>query len=46
VDDATVQEQFRLHLHRGLGYLAADRGIRSIGGLARKAGDSTDQHAA
>ncbi|WP_334162669.1 DNA sulfur modification protein DndE [Phenylobacterium sp.] len=36
LDDATLAEQFRLHLHRGLGYLAADRSIRSIGGLARK----------
>ncbi len=36
IDDATVQEQFRLHLHRGLGYLAADRAVRSISGLARK----------
>jgi DNA sulfur modification protein DndE len=36
VEEATVQEQFRLHLHRGLGYLASDRGIRSIGDLARK----------
>lgn len=36
LDQATVQEQFRLHLHRGLGYLASDRSVRSIGGLARK----------
>lgn len=36
VDESTVQEQFRLHLHRGLGYLAADKEIRSIDGLARK----------
>ena len=36
VDDTTVHEQFRLHLHRGLGYLAADRSVRSISGLARK----------
>lgn len=36
LDHATVHEQFRLHLHRGLGYLASDRNIRSIGGLANK----------
>lgn len=32
--DGNLQEQFRLHLHRGLGYLAANRAIRSIEGLA------------
>lgn len=37
IDPAVLQEQFRLHLHRGLGYLAADRSVRSIGGLAHKA---------
>ncbi len=36
INDATLQEQFRLHLHRGLGYLAADKSIRSIAGLARR----------
>jgi DNA sulfur modification protein DndE len=35
-DDQTVQEQFRLHVHRGLGYLAADQKLRSIGSLARR----------
>ena len=35
--DANLQEQFRLHLHRGLGYLAANRTIRSIEGLASMA---------
>lgn len=28
-----LTQQFRLHLHRGIGYLAADRNIRSISGL-------------
>src|SRR5262245_54063431 len=28
--------QFRLHLHRGIGYLAADRQIRSIVDLVRR----------
>lgn len=32
--DAVLHEQFRLHLHRGLGYLAANRAVRSIDGLA------------
>lgn len=36
IDDATLQEQFRLHLHRGLGYLSADRSIRSVSGLLRR----------
>jgi DNA sulfur modification protein DndE len=35
-DDQTLQDQFRLHVHRGLGYLAADKELRSIGALARK----------
>lgn len=36
LDSGTLHEQFRLHLHRGLGYLSADRTVRSIGGLAEK----------
>lgn len=36
VDDATLQEQLRLHIHRGLGYLASEKSIRSIGALARR----------
>lgn len=32
--DTVLNEQFRLHLHRGLGYLAANRTIRSIEGLS------------
>jgi DNA sulfur modification protein DndE len=43
IDDTTVQGQFRLHLHRGLGYLAAERSVRSIGGLALKL-DETVPH--
>jgi DNA sulfur modification protein DndE len=34
--DDVLAEQFRLHLHRGLGYLAADRRLRSIGDLMRR----------
>ncbi len=36
-DDEAVAQQFRLHLHRGIGYLATDRGIRSIAEFATKA---------
>ena len=36
-DEITVHEQFRLHVHRGLGYLAGDKELRSISALARKA---------
>ncbi|MBF0355961.1 MAG: DNA sulfur modification protein DndE [Alphaproteobacteria bacterium] len=38
VDEETVATQFRLHLHRGIGYLATDRNIRSIGSFAAVAG--------
>lgn len=38
VDDDTVAAQFRLHLHRGIGYLSTDRNIRSIGSFAAVAG--------
>lgn len=31
--DETVGQQFRLHLHRGIAYLASDRSIRSIEAL-------------
>ena len=30
VDEETVVRQFRLHLHRGISYLAADRRLRTI----------------
>lgn len=32
-DDAAVNRQFRLHLHRGLGYLATPNRIRSVADL-------------
>ncbi len=31
--DETVAQQFRLHLHRGIAYLAADRSMRTIEAL-------------
>jgi len=35
-DDDTLAEQFRLHVHRGLAYLAADRRLRNITELVRR----------
>lgn len=32
-DDETVSQQFRLHLHRGIAYLANDRSMREIASL-------------
>lgn len=32
-DDETVAQQFRLHLHRGISYLAADKTLRNIASL-------------
>jgi DNA sulfur modification protein DndE len=39
LDEDTVSQQFRLHLHRGIAYLAGDRKLRSIGKLVRKVND-------
>lgn len=36
-DDETLAAQFRLHLHRGIAYLAADRRIRDIAALVDRA---------
>lgn len=33
LDDDTLNHQFRLHLHRGIGYLAGDRQLRTIADL-------------
>ncbi|OHV67152.1 DNA sulfur modification protein DndE [Mesorhizobium sp. LCM 4577] len=33
LDEETLAQQFRLHLHRGIAYLANDRSIREIGSL-------------
>lgn len=35
--DETVAAQFRLHLHRGIAYLAGDRKLRSVAALVAKA---------
>ena len=37
VDRETLATQFRLHLHRGIGYLAADPSIKTIDHLTEKA---------
>jgi DNA sulfur modification protein DndE len=34
LDEETLAQQFRLHLHRGIGYLAGDAQITDIAGLA------------
>ncbi len=34
-DDATMTRHFRLHLHRGIGYLFGDAEVNSIKGLLR-----------
>jgi DNA sulfur modification protein DndE len=36
LDDETLAIQFRLHLHGGIGYLAACRDIRSLADLVRR----------
>lgn len=36
-DDEVVVQQLRLHVHRGLAYLAGDRKIRSISNLVERA---------
>lgn len=33
LDDETLSQQFRLHLHRGIAYLANDRTIRDIASM-------------
>lgn len=34
LDDETMTQQFRLHLHRGISYLAGDTRVSDIAGLA------------
>lgn len=34
LDDETLAQQFRLHLHRGIGYLVGDPRLTDAGGLA------------
>lgn len=39
IDDDVLSRQFRLHLHRGIGYLAADRSMKGIESLVARALD-------
>jgi DNA sulfur modification protein DndE len=41
--DEVLANQLRLHLHRGLGYLAADRQIRSVAGLMKRVAKQGDE---
>ena len=41
--DETLALHFRLHLHRGISYLAADKRIRTIAGLLRRVPDKGDR---
>lgn len=40
VEDEVLATQFRLHLHRGIAYLANDRSVRSVAALASQAIDA------
>lgn len=37
LDDETIEQQLRLHLHRGIGYLFGDQDLRSISSLVNRA---------
>ena len=37
LDEETLAQQFRLHLHRGIGYLFGDPRVTDVAGLARLA---------
>ncbi len=41
-DDETLSSQFRLHVHRGIGYLFADKKLRDIAGLFRRVPEFAD----
>jgi DNA sulfur modification protein DndE len=34
LDEETLAQQFRLHLHRGIGYLVGDSRVSDVAGLA------------
>lgn len=38
-----LAEQFKLHLHRGIGYLFADKSVKDIASLLKKAVQSRDE---
>jgi DNA sulfur modification protein DndE len=35
LDEETLAQQFRLHLHRGIGYLVGDSRLTDVAGLAK-----------
>jgi DNA sulfur modification protein DndE len=37
IDEETLQQQFRLHLHRGIAFMMGDKDIRNISALVLKA---------
>jgi len=37
LEEQTLSTQFRLHLHRGIGYLAADKNIKDVSSLLHNA---------
>ena len=41
--DEVLARQFRLHLHRGISYLAAPHAIRAIGALVRLVPDEHEE---
>jgi DNA sulfur modification protein DndE len=41
--EEVLSNQFRLHLHRGISYLAADKNIRNISSLIKKALNDSHQ---
>jgi DNA sulfur modification protein DndE len=40
--DDVLATQFRLHLHRGIAYLAADKGLRHVGDLVNRATETVE----
>ncbi|WP_034274436.1 DNA sulfur modification protein DndE [Haloechinothrix halophila] len=46
LDDTTLAQQFRLHLHRGIGYLAGDTNLRDITDLVATTMEQGDADAA
>jgi DNA sulfur modification protein DndE len=42
IDDESLAEQFRLHLHRGIGYLYGDREIDSVDALIALAAEGAE----
>jgi DNA sulfur modification protein DndE len=46
LDDETLAQQFRLHLHRGIGYMVGDRHVRNIADLVATALSEKDHDGA